>query len=130
MLLEGINDAVADAERLAELLKRTAAGPAKVNVIPYNPVPEFADLRRPLRHPRTPRPPPFVQAPAAPRDSRDGAQRKRARKWLPPAANSAATPPHHPPTSICYTLRSVALDNVAVTTNSFPQESTFVRIVL
>ena len=47
VLLEGINDAVADAERLAELLKRAAAGPAKVNVIPYNPVPEFADLRRP-----------------------------------------------------------------------------------
>ena len=47
VLLEGINDAVADAERLAELLKRATAGPAKVNVIPYNPVPEFADLRRP-----------------------------------------------------------------------------------
>ena len=47
VLLEGINDAVADAERLAELLKRDAPAPAKVNVIPYNPVPEFADLRRP-----------------------------------------------------------------------------------
>ena len=47
VLLEGINDAIADAERLAELLKRADAGPAKVNVIPYNPVPEFADLRRP-----------------------------------------------------------------------------------
>ena len=47
VLLAGINDAVADAERLAELLKRAATGPAKVNVIPYNPVPEFADLRRP-----------------------------------------------------------------------------------
>ncbi len=47
VLLEGINDAVADAERLAELLKRDAPAPAKVNVIPYNPVPEFANLRRP-----------------------------------------------------------------------------------
>ena len=47
VLLEGINHAVADAERLAELLKRGAAAPAKVNAIPYNPVPEFADLLRP-----------------------------------------------------------------------------------
>ena len=49
VLLERINDHVADAERLAALLKRgpAASAPAKVNVIPYNPVPEFADLRRP-----------------------------------------------------------------------------------
>ena len=47
VLLEGINDAVADAERLARLLRNGAAAPVKVNVIPYNPVPEFADLRRP-----------------------------------------------------------------------------------
>ena len=47
VLLEGINDATADAERLADLLHRGPAAPAKVNVIPYNPVPEFADLRRP-----------------------------------------------------------------------------------
>ena len=48
VLLAGINDAVAHAERLADLLKRGAgAAPAKVNVVPYNPVPEFADLRRP-----------------------------------------------------------------------------------
>ena len=47
VLLDGINDTLADAERLAELLKRATAGPAKVNVIPYNPVPEFTDLRRP-----------------------------------------------------------------------------------
>ena len=47
VLLAGINDAVADAERLADLLHRDRAAPAKVNLIPYNPVPEFADLRRP-----------------------------------------------------------------------------------
>ena len=47
VLLAGINDAEADAERLANLLHRGAAAPAKVNVIPYNPVPEFDDLRRP-----------------------------------------------------------------------------------
>ena len=47
VLLEGINDAVADAERLAGLLRKGAAAPVKANVIPYNPVPEFADLRRP-----------------------------------------------------------------------------------
>ena len=47
VLLEGINDAVADAGRLAKLLREGAAGPVKVNVIPYNPVPEFADVRRP-----------------------------------------------------------------------------------
>ena len=49
VLLEQINDHVADAERLAALLKRSASSPtpAKVNVIPYNPVPEFTNLRRP-----------------------------------------------------------------------------------
>lgn len=47
VLIEGINDAGADAERLASLLQRGASAPAKVNVIPYNPVPEFPDLRRP-----------------------------------------------------------------------------------
>ncbi|MDE0448393.1 MAG: 23S rRNA (adenine(2503)-C(2))-methyltransferase RlmN [Spirochaetaceae bacterium] len=47
VLLAGINDAVADAERLAALLHRHAPAPAKVNAIPYNPVPEFAHLRRP-----------------------------------------------------------------------------------
>ena len=47
VLLKGVNDAVADAERLAGLLHRYAPAPAKVNVIPYNPVPEFSDLRRP-----------------------------------------------------------------------------------
>ena len=47
VLLEGINDAMADAERLASLLKRDTSSPSKVNVIPYNPVPEFPDLRRP-----------------------------------------------------------------------------------
>ena len=48
VLLAGINDAVTDAERLADLLRTAAAGaPAKVNAIPYNPVPEFAHLRRP-----------------------------------------------------------------------------------
>ena len=49
VLLEQINDHVADAERLAALLKRNASSPApaKVNVIPYNPVPEFTNLRRP-----------------------------------------------------------------------------------
>ena len=47
VLLKGINDAVADAERLATLLHRHAPAPAKVNAIPYNPVPEFAHLRRP-----------------------------------------------------------------------------------
>ena len=48
VLLAGVNDAVADAERLADLLRTASAGaPAKVNAIPYNPVPEFANLRRP-----------------------------------------------------------------------------------
>ena len=47
VLLAGINDTVTDVERLAGLLKRGAPSPAKVNVIPYNPVPEFTDLRRP-----------------------------------------------------------------------------------
>ena len=46
VLIDGINDAIADAQRLADLLKRGASS-AKVNVIPYNPVPEFPDLRRP-----------------------------------------------------------------------------------
>ena len=47
VLIEGINDAMADAQRLASLLKRGTSSPVKVNVIPYNPVPEFPDLRRP-----------------------------------------------------------------------------------
>ncbi len=50
VLLEGINDSASDAERLAVLVKGGAtarAAPVKVNVIPYNPVPEFPDLRRP-----------------------------------------------------------------------------------
>ena len=46
VLMEGINDAIADAQRLADLLQ-SGASSAKVNVIPYNPVPEFPDLRRP-----------------------------------------------------------------------------------
>ena len=45
VLLAGINDATAHAERLALLLAgRTRT---KVNVIPYNPVPELDSLRRP-----------------------------------------------------------------------------------
>jgi len=50
VLLAGINDAVSHAERLADLLHQRGTATlasAKVNVIPYNPVPEFTGLRRP-----------------------------------------------------------------------------------
>ena len=47
VLLAGVNDADADARRLAQLLNDSRTAPAKVNVIPYNPVPELDQLRRP-----------------------------------------------------------------------------------
>ncbi len=45
VLLAGVNDATAHAERLALLLSGRAR--IKVNVIPYNPVPDLHTLRRP-----------------------------------------------------------------------------------
>ena len=47
VLLAGINDSEAAARRLAELLQERCPAPAKVNLIPYNPVPELDQLRRP-----------------------------------------------------------------------------------
>ena len=47
VLLAGINDSEAAARRLAELLRERCPAPAKVNLIPYNPVPELDRLRPP-----------------------------------------------------------------------------------
>lgn len=47
VLLDGVNDSDADARRLACLLRERCRAPAKVNVIPYNPVPGLDELRRP-----------------------------------------------------------------------------------
>ena len=45
VLLDGVNDGAPEAQQLGELL---AGQPAKVNLIPYNPVPDLADrFRRP-----------------------------------------------------------------------------------
>ena len=47
VLLAGINDSEVAARRLAELLRERCPAPAKVNLIPYNPVPELDRLRPP-----------------------------------------------------------------------------------
>ena len=47
VLLAGINDSDAAARRLARLLRERCRAPAKVNVIPYNPVPGLDRLRAP-----------------------------------------------------------------------------------
>ena len=47
VLLGGINDSEEAARRLAQLLRERCPAPAKVNVIPYNPVPELDEMRRP-----------------------------------------------------------------------------------
>ena len=47
VLLAGVNDSEAAARRLALLLRERCPAPAKVNLIPYNPVPELDQLRAP-----------------------------------------------------------------------------------
>lgn len=47
VLLAGVNDSDAAARRLARLLRERCRAPAKVNVIPYNPVPGLDRLRPP-----------------------------------------------------------------------------------
>ena len=47
VLLAGVNDSEAAARRLAHLLRVRCPAPAKVNLIPYNPVPELDPLRPP-----------------------------------------------------------------------------------
>ena len=47
VLLAGINDSEAAARLLAHLLRERCPAPAKVNLIPYNPVPELDELRCP-----------------------------------------------------------------------------------
>ena len=46
VLLGGVNDSSADVERLAKLVRRM---PAKLNLIPFNPVPGWLDYRPPER---------------------------------------------------------------------------------
>ena len=47
VLLAGVNDSAAAARRLAQLLREHCPAPAKVNLIPYNPVPELDQFRPP-----------------------------------------------------------------------------------
>jgi 23S rRNA (adenine2503-C2)-methyltransferase len=47
VLLQGINDSDADIPRLAKILRRV---PAKLNLIPFNPVPGWLDYRPPAPH--------------------------------------------------------------------------------
>ena len=91
VMLKGVNDSLADAKALVRLLKGI---PAKINLIPFNPVARHASTNAPTGS-RSRNSPRSCSTPAMPRRC----ARRAAATSSPPAASSRARPRSSPPAS-------------------------------